>query len=57
MGNAANSKYRLTLPKIIFGDGNVTAGGNDDDIMVSLPFRGVYDTTEACTLKIERAVA
>lgn len=57
VGNAANSKYRFTLPKIIFGDGNVTAGGNDDDIMVSLPFRAVYDTTEACTLTIERAVA
>lgn len=57
IGNTTGNKYRLTVPKIILGDGNVTAGGNDDDVMASVPFRAVFDTTEACTLKIERAVA
>ena len=57
IGNTTSNKYQFTLPKVIFGDGNVTAGGNDDDIMVSLPLRAVYDSTEACTLKITRAVA
>ena len=57
IGNAASSKYKFDIPKAIFGDGNVTAGGNDDDIMVSIPFRGVYSSSDACSLKITRAVA
>lgn len=57
MGNAAGEKYRVTLPKIIFGDGERAIGGSNDDVMINLPFRAVFDPTEACTLKIERAVA
>lgn len=57
VGNAANEKYRITIPNIKFGDGNITAGGNDDDVMASIPYRGLLDATEGCTLKIERAVA
>lgn len=56
VGNASGSKYTFALPKIIFGDGERAPGGNDDDVMVNIPFRAVYDTTEACTLKITRAV-
>ncbi len=57
IGNAANEKYTISVPKIIFGNGEKRVGGNDDDVIVSLPFRGVYDVTEACTMKITRAVA
>lgn len=57
VGRDANKKYTFNMPKIIFGNGERRPGGNDDDVMVSLPFRAVYDATEDCTLKITRAVA
>lgn len=57
IGDTTAEKYSVLLPKIIFGDGNKTAGGNDDDVMVSIPFQGVFDTTEAASIKITRAVA
>lgn len=57
LGVEANKKYTFLLPKIRFGDGEVTAGGNDDDVMANIPFRALLDTTEACSLKITRAVA
>ncbi|HVI28854.1 phage tail tube protein [Hansschlegelia sp.] len=56
-GAATNEKYRFTFPKIIFLDGTVPTGGNTDDVMVSIPWRAVYDPTEGCSVKIERAVA
>ena len=56
-GSGANKKYRFTFPKIIFLDGTVPSGGNTDDVMVSIPWRAVYDPTEGCSVKIERAVA
>lgn len=57
VGNAVNQKYRFTLPKIRFGDGERAVGGKDDDVMINLPFQAILDTTENCSIKIERAVA
>lgn len=57
LGNATGEKYQFDVPNLKFGDGNITAGGNDDDVMASIPWRGLLDETEACTLKITRAVA
>lgn len=57
IGDTTNEKYTFLLPKIIFGDGEITAGGNDDDVMVSIPFQAVYDATETCSIKLTRAVA
>ncbi len=57
IGDVTTEKYAFLLPKIIFMDGQITAGGNDDDVMVSIPFQAVYDTTETCSVKITRAVA
>ncbi|WP_185982982.1 phage tail tube protein [Aureimonas mangrovi] len=56
IGNAPGAGYRITLPKIIFGDGEVTAGGNDDDVMVNIPIRAVLESAEGCSIKIERGV-
>lgn len=56
VGNATGEKYQFDISKLRLGDGNVTAGGNDDDIMVSIPFRGLLGA-DGCTLKITRAVA
>lgn len=57
IGKDANKKYTVLLPKIIFLDGAKQIGGNNDDVMVSIPFRAVLDATEACSVKITRAVA
>ena len=57
IGHVANQKYTITLPKIIFGDADVPGAGQNDDVMISLPFRAVFDTAEACSIKITRAVA
>lgn len=57
IGDTTSEKYTFLLPKIIFTDGQVTAGGNDDDVMVSIPFQAVYDSSETCSIKITRAVA
>jgi hypothetical protein len=56
VGNATGEKYQFDIDKLRLGDGNVTAGGNDDDIMVSIPFRGLLGADD-CTLMITRAVA
>lgn len=57
IGNAEGQRYRVTLGKIIFGDGEVTSGDNDSDVMVSIPFRAVLNPADACTIKLERAVS
>ena len=57
IGDVTEEKYTFLLPKIIFGDGEITAGGNDDDVMVSIPFQAVYDATETASIKLTRAVA
>lgn len=57
IGDVTAKKYTFLLPKCVFGNGSVQAGGNDEDIIVSLPFQAIYDTTQACAIKITRAVA
>ena len=56
VGNASGDKYQFDIDKLRLGDGNVTAGGNDDDIMVSIPYRGLLGADD-CTLMITREVA
>lgn len=56
VGNTAGSKYTFLVPKLRFANGERRPGGNNDDVMVSIPFTGLLDATEACTLKITRAV-
>lgn len=57
IGAEANKKYAFSLPKVRFGDGNIPAGGNNDDVMITVPFTAIYDSIEACSLKVTRAVA
>lgn len=57
VGNAPNKKYTFSLPKIIFGNGERRPGGNNDDVMVSIPFRAVFDDTSAATIVLTRNVA
>lgn len=57
IGKDANKKYTILCPNIVFLDGAKQIGGNNDDVMVSVPFRAKLDPTEACSIKITRAVA
>ncbi len=57
MGAATTKKYTVSLPKIILLDGARQVGGNADDVILSVPFRAVYDSTAACSIQITRAVA
>lgn len=57
IGDVTAEKYTILLPKIRFGDGERRVGGNNDDVMVSIPYRAILDDTEACSIKITRAVA
>lgn len=56
VGNAAGSKYAFSLPKIIFLNGERQPGGNNDDVMISVPFRAVLDATAQASIQITRAV-
>lgn len=57
IGVEANKKYTITIPKAQFLDGSPTWGGNTEDAMLSLPFRGVYDPVSACSIQVTRLVA
>lgn len=57
IGAASGKKYTITIPKLRFLDGQRTTGGNTDDVMVSIPCRGILDSTSGCSIQITRAVA
>lgn len=57
LGQEANKKYSFLFPRIRFGDGERAVGGNADDVLVNIPFQAILDPTEACSLKLTRAVA
>lgn len=57
IGVDTNEKYTIALPKVIFLNGQRQLGGVNDDVMVSIPFRAVYDATAAASIVLTRAVA
>ncbi len=57
VGSVTAEKYNFSMPKIQLGDGDRTAPGNDDDVMVTIPFRALIDTGIGATLQITPAVA
>lgn len=56
IGVDEGERYLITLPKIIFGSGERVPAGNDQDIMVNIPFRAVYSADDSCTIQVTRAV-
>lgn len=52
--DATGDFYTFLLPKVNILSGTLVAGGLDTDMMFSGEYRAVYDTTEACTLKVTR---
>ncbi|TDT94548.1 hypothetical protein DFO45_2298 [Azorhizobium sp. AG788] len=57
VGAASGKKYTFRIPKAQFLDGSRTTGGNTEDVMVSIPIRGLKDSTSGCSIQITRAVA
>lgn len=60
LGTATAKKYKFTLPSIVLtGNPGANAGGNDQDVMLTLSFTAILDrlTSTGCALQIERAVA
>ena len=59
LGGTANKKYKFNMPNIKFESVAVNAGGNDQDVFVSVGFRALYDSTTLTggTLEITNEVA
>lgn len=54
LGGASSLKYQFDLGTIKFESAEIVAGGNDQDVMAKVAFRGLYDSSDAATLKITR---
>ena len=56
LGGASDKKYEFVIGNLKFETGEVVAGGNDQDILVNMTFRGLFDGTDN-TLQITRTPA
>ncbi|MFN9301737.1 MAG: phage tail tube protein [Candidatus Kapaibacterium sp.] len=54
IGGASTLRYTFDVARIKLTSAEVVAGGNDQDVMAVIGFRGLYDNTDN-TLKITRA--
>jgi len=54
VGGASSLNYEFNIPNLKFGNPTVTAGGNDQPLVIEVPFTGLYDSSEDATLKITR---
>ena len=57
VGVDTNEKYTFMLGTVQLLNGEVILGGRDDDVMVNIDFRAVYDSSDASSIVITRAVA
>jgi hypothetical protein len=57
IGGASTLKYQFDVGTLKFENAQIVAGGNDQDVMVQLTYRGLYDSSDAATLKITRTPA
>lgn len=57
LGTVTLNKYTITIPVIKFDTAKVVAGGNDQDVMAELTFKGLYDSGSSATVTVTRAVA
>jgi hypothetical protein len=56
IGPSAGTRYTIEIPSLKIMDGEPVAGGNNQDVMLPIQFRGIYNSGQACTLKITRNV-
>jgi hypothetical protein len=57
VGAVANKKYTIEMPVVRFLDGARRLGGKNDDVMINVPFRAIYDSGISGSIRITRAVA
>jgi len=57
VGVLTTQKYTFSLPNVVLGSGTRAVGGTTDDVVLTLPFRAVYDSGIGGTMRITRAVA
>lgn len=55
--DGAGNGYAFQLPKIKYSDAKVSAGGLDQDVMLSMPFQALMDTTTGKTILLDRVGA
>jgi hypothetical protein len=53
IGGASSKKYNFNIGNLKFETGEVVAGGNDQDVIANMTFRGLYDGADN-TLEITR---
>ena len=54
IADAAGNTYTFNFPRVKFNNPNVNASGNSQDVMASLTFQALIDSSEATDLKITR---
>lgn len=54
LADSTPSSYAILLPRCKFETGTVVSGGLDQDIMLTGTYRAIYDSVEACTIRITR---
>ena len=52
-----DNDYEFVIPKLKFSDGDVPVAGNDQDVIITLPFQALYDETLGATIEITRVPA
>jgi len=57
LGTVTSEKYTIEIPSAKLGSGRRVVGGNGSDIMVNIPFRGLYNSSDAASIVITRAVS
>lgn len=57
IGGVSDKQYQFSIPKLKFSDGDVPVPGNDQDVILTLPFQALYDPTLGATIEIERVPA
>lgn len=55
--DSSNNCYIITLPNIEYTDGNIVAGGINQDVMAQMQFQAKLHTTLNCTMQIDRFAA
>ncbi len=57
LGTVTGEKYTVSMPNIVFLDGARQVGGTTSDVMVSIPFRALFNSGTSNSISITRAVA
>lgn len=55
-GAVAGSRYQIVVPVAQFLTGERRRGSKGDDVMVTIPFRGIYSSADSCSISITKAV-